>query len=299
MVLKGKQMQNQANKLQEIIKDDKSTPKTKPRGTKYIAITSGKGGVGKSTISANMANILAKNGYKVGLFDADIGLANLDVILNVRIEKNILHVLKGECSLDDIIVPVKKNLLLIPGESGDEILKYNDQFLYERFLEETQVLNDLDFIIIDTGAGIGGHTQLFLEAADEVVVVTVPDPAAITDAYATIKITSKVKQNIDLIINMTKNEKEATLIHEKISKVAMANIPDIHLNLLGKLTDDKIIAKSIKQRTLFSEDAPNSNATLDLKRIVNNLVYRLERKVLKNSGQRGFGNFFKRLIEQF
>lgn len=292
-------MQNQANKLQEIIKDDKSTPKTKQRGTKYIAVTSGKGGVGKSTISANMANILAKNGYKVGLFDADIGLANLDVILNVRIEKNILHVLKGECSLSDIIVSVKKNLLLIPGESGDEILKYNDQFLYERFLEETQVLNDLDFIIIDTGAGIGGHTQLFLEAADEVVVVTVPDPAAITDAYATIKITSKVKQSIDLIINMTKNEKEATLIHEKISKVATANIPGIHLNLLGKLSDDKIIAKSIKQRTLFSEDAPNSNATLDLKRIVNNLVYRLERKVLKNSEQRGFGNFFKRLIEQF
>lgn len=299
MGLKGKQMQNQANKLQEIIKDDKSTAHIKPRGTKYIAITSGKGGVGKSTISANIANILSKNGYKIGLFDADIGLANLDVILNVRIEKNILHVLKGECSLEDIIVPVKKNLILIPGESGDEILKYNDQFLYERFLEETKVLDDLDFIIIDTGAGIGGHTQLFLEAADEVVVVTVPDPAAITDAYATIKITSKIKESIDLIINMSKNEKEATLIYEKISKVAMANIPGLHLNLLGRLPDDKIIAKSIKQRTLFSEDAPNANATLDLKRIVNNLVYRLERKVLQNDEQRGFGNFFKRLIDQF
>ena len=291
-------MQNQANKLQEIIKEGKPALK-KNRQTKYIAITSGKDRVGKITTSANMANIMSKKGYKVGLCDADIGLANLDVILNVRIEKNILHVLKGECTLADIIVQVKKNLILIPGESGDEILKYNDQFLYERFLEETKVLDDLDFIIIDTGAGIGGHTQLFLEAADEVVVVTVPDPAAITDAYATIKITSKVKDSVGLILNMTKNEKEAELIHEKISKVAMANIQGLQLNLLGRLPDDKLVAKSIKQRTLFTDDAPNASATLDMKRIVNNLVYRLERKVLKNSEERGFGSFFKRLIDQF
>ncbi len=299
MVLKGEQkMLNQANKLKQLVKEGK-TPVKKNKQTKYVAITSGKGGVGKSTISANIANILAKNGYKVGLFDADIGLANLDVILNVRIDRNILHVLKGECSLEDIIVPVKKNLILIPGESGDEILKYNDQFLYERFFEETKILDDLDFMIIDTGAGIGGHIQLFLEAADEVVVVTVPDPAAITDAYATIKITSKIKPLIHLILNMTKSANEAELIFEKISKVAMANIDNLSLNLLGRLPEDKIVSKSVKQRTLFSDDAPNSLATLDMKRIVNNLVYRLERKVLYNDEQRGFGNFIKSLIEKF
>jgi len=291
-------MQTQANKLQKLVQDGKSGTK-KNKQTKYIAITSGKGGVGKSTISANLANVLSKNGYKVGLFDADIGLANLDVILNVRIDKNILHVLKGEASLADIVVPIKKNLFLIPGESGDEILKYNDQFLYERFFEETQVLDDLDFMIIDTGAGIGGHTQLFLEAADEVIVVTVPDPAAITDAYATIKITSKVKPMIHLVLNMTKSLKEAELIYDKISKVAMANIENLSLNFLGYLNDDKIIAKSIKQRTLFTDDAPNSTSALDIKRLVNNLVYRLERKVLDTNDSRGFGNFIKSLIEKF
>lgn len=299
MVLKGsKKMQTQANKLQKLVQDGKTIEK-KNKQTKYIAVTSGKGGVGKSTISANLANVLSKNGYKVGLFDADIGLANLDVILNVRIDKNILHVLKGEASLADIIVPIKKNLFLIPGESGDEILKYNDQFLYERFFEETQVLDDLDFMIIDTGAGIGGHTQLFLEAADEVLVVTVPDPAAITDAYATIKITSKVKPMIHLVLNMTKSVKEAELIYDKISKVAMANIENLSLNFLGYLNDDKLIAKSIKQRTLFTDDAPNSSSTLDIKRLVNNLVYRMERKVLDSNQNRGFGSFIKSLIEKF
>ena len=99
---------------------------------------------------------------------------------------------------------------------------------------------------------------------------------------------------------MTKNEKEAQLIFEKINKVAQANIGGgLKLNLIGKLPADKVVSTSIKQRTLFTNDAPNSLASIDMKRIVNNLVYKMERKVLKNDTSKSFGSFFKRIIEQF
>ena len=288
-------MNNQAQKLQNLVQSQ-----NKAKNTHFIAITSGKGGVGKSTISANLANVLSQNGYKVGLFDADIGLANLDVILKVKMGKNLLHVLKGECSLKDILIPINKNLILIPGESGDEILKFNNQFLFERFLDEASELDQLDFLIIDTGAGIGGSTQLFLEAADEVVVVTVPDPAAITDAYAVIKIVSRFKNSELLLLNMVKNEAEATRIYENVKRVANANIgPSLNLELIGYVASDKSVARSIKQRTLFTDDEAYGSASVQIKQIASNLLYRLERKVLKDEQSRSFGGFFKRLIEQF
>ncbi|QKF92774.1 MinD/ParA family protein [Campylobacter sp. CCUG 57310] len=288
-------MSSQADKLKSLVASNK-----RAKNTHFVAITSGKGGVGKSTISANLANILANNGYKVALFDADIGLANLDVILNVRASKNLLHVLKGECSLKDVLIEIKPNLTLIPGESGDEILKFNNQFLYERFLDEASVLDGLDFLIIDTGAGIGGNTHMFLEAADEVIVVTVPDPAAITDAYAVIKVTSKIKDNMLMVFNMVKNEKEAVRIFENIQKVARANIgSELKLELLGYLSDDKNVSRSIKQRTLFTQESEFSLSSGEMKDIASRLLYRLERKVLDTTDNRSFKGFFKRLIEQF
>lgn len=288
-------MTNQANKLQNLMN---TSSKRQQKGTHFIAITSGKGGVGKSTLSANLGNILAKNGYKIALFDADIGLANLDVILNVRVNKNLLHVLKGECSLEDILIEVKPNLWLIPGESGDEILKYNDKNIYERFLNQASILDDLDFLIIDTGAGIGGNIQHFLEMSDEVIIVTVPDPAAITDAYATIKTTSKTKENLLMLLNLVKNEYEALKVFENIKKVADVNIKNpLNLELLGYLSSSKDVSSSIKKRTLFSDE--NTNVSDELKVLTSELLYRLEQKVLDDVSSRSFSNFFKKIIERF
>ena len=286
---------DQADKLRELMIAQKIK-----KSTHFIAITSGKGGVGKSTVSANLANLLASSGYKIVLFDADIGLANLDVLLNVKINKNMLDVLKGECPLEDILIKVKQNLTLIPGESGDEIFKFNDQFLYEKFLNQASILKDVDFVIIDTGAGIGSSTQVFLEACDEIIVVTVPDPAAITDAYATIKVISKTKSDVFMLINQTRNEDEAQKIFQTIKIVADKNIThNLNLSLLGWLPSDKVVSRSIKQRALFTSDAPHSLATIQLKKAANNLLEKLERKVLDTSEDRSFAGFFKRLIEQF
>ena len=290
-------MITQAAKLQEMVEENSRSTAKK---TRFIAITSGKGGVGKSTISSNIAYLMAHYGLKVGIFDADIGLANLDVMFNVKIKKNILHVLKGEATVSDIIIPVVPNLVLIPGESGDEILKYSDGAMFERFMQEAHVLDDLDVLLIDTGAGIGEHIQLFLNVADDVIVVTVPDPAAITDAYATIKVTSKIRSKISMIFNQVRSEKEATLLFEKIAKVAKANIgPSLELDLLGKVNADEKVGRSIKQRKIFSKENPISPTTRDLEKIVKKLSRNLERNVLVSSEESGVQGLFKRLMTHF
>jgi len=290
-------MNNQAQKLEELVKSQSATKSSK---TRFIVITSGKGGVGKSTISSNLAYLFSKYGVKVGIFDADIGLANLDIMFNVKVEKNILHVLKGECSVKDVLIEVAPNLILIPGASGEEIFKYSDNGLFERFMQEAHVLNDLDVLLIDTGAGINEHIQLFLKASDDIIVVTVPDPSAITDAYATVKVAARERNKIGMILNQVRSEKEALSVFGKIEKVAKHNITtELNLELLGKVNLDQNISNSVKTRTLFTKEYPNASSTADLEKIVKKLSKKLERNVLVDSEESGLSGFFKRLLQHF
>ncbi len=290
-------MGHQAEKLEKLVASNASK---KSKKTRFIAITSGKGGVGKSTISSNLAYSLSQKGLNVGIFDADIGLANLDVMFNVKIKKNILHVLKGEASVSDILIPITRNLILIPGESGDEILKYSDVALFEKFMQEAQVLDKLDVMIIDTGAGIGEHIQMFLNAADDVIVVTVPDPAAITDAYATIKTIATLRDDVSMIMNQVKSEKEAMGVFAKINKVAKANInSNLDLKLIGKINADIKVSSSVKQRALFCSQYPGSIPTKDIDSIAKTIITKLERNVLVTSNESGLSGLFKRLMQHF
>jgi flagellar biosynthesis protein FlhG len=198
------------------------------------------------------------------------------------------------------VIPINPKLMLIPGESGEEILKYADTTLFERFMEGADVLDDLDIMIIDTGAGIGEHIQLFLNAADDVIVVTVPDPAAITDAYATIKVTSRMRDDIFMVMNQVRNEKEGDAVFEKIRKVAHANIgPQLKLELLGKVHQDQKVAVAIKQRALVVEEFPSSNPSRDIESIARRLARNVERNMLVKSSESGLSGLFKRLMEHF
>ncbi len=291
----------QASKLHQILNqyNGNVTPAEHPK-TRIIAVSSGKGGVGKSTLSANMAWQLSQMGYRVGIFDADIGLANLDIIFNVRVDKTLLHVLRGECSLRDIVIEINPNLWLIPGESGDEIFAYNNEEIMSRFAREAAFLDALDFLIIDTGAGIGKNVQVFLEEADEIVIMTIPDPSAITDAYALIKVTNTFHPDINLLLNMTRNEKEGRLIFDKIKKVADNNIPtppDLHY--LGAISQDPVITKSSKYRVLFAQEYPDNLCSYELSLVTRTLLEKMEHKVLLPPQPNSFAIFIKRILDHF
>jgi flagellar biosynthesis protein FlhG len=288
-------MKTQADKLKQLVEEKKSQDK-KERLTKFIAITSGKGGVGKSTISANLSYALHSLGFRVGVFDADIGLANLDVILKVNAKKNILHVLKGEVEFKDIIIEIEDGFYLIPGESGDEILKYSDEFMFDRFAQGLEALNDLDFLIIDTGAGIGKEVQTFLDAVDEVLVVTAPEPAAITDAYAMIKVLSEKRDRVYLLLNQVDNQKEANTIYQKIANVAKSNIENLKLQMIGYLRKDNLIQKASIKRFLFVKEDPLATCSEQITLIAKKIAQILERKVLVEE-ERGLSRFFRKILK--
>ncbi len=273
--------------------------KRKPK-TKFIAITSGKGGVGKSTISSNMAYLLSNFGYKIALFDADIGLANLDIMFNVKIEKNILHLIKNEATIEDILIEINPNLHLIPGDSGEDLFEYTNKEIIDKIFDYPTLLDETDYMIIDTGAGIGRFTKNFLRISDEVIVITIPDPAAITDAYATIKVTSSFKDRVHFITNMARNEEEGKMICDKISKVAKNNIrEDFKIEYLGTITNSHTIKKSIKERTIFAQEYSSGLATKQMISILKEFIFKMENRKVSFDIDRSFKGFLTRLIERF
>ncbi|MCH9813032.1 MAG: MinD/ParA family protein [Epsilonproteobacteria bacterium] len=292
-------MNTQAERLKKIIEEKRPSANNISK-TKILAITSGKGGVGKSTITANIANILVSRGYKVGVFDASIGLANLDIIFKVTAKKNLLNVLKGECTFEEIVVEIEKNLFLIPGDSGDEIFNYETKDIYSRLITASTFLDSLDYLLIDTASGINTNVQTFLQHADEVIVTTIPDPSAITDAYALIKVTSAINENLNLIVNMAESEKEGRFIYERIRKVAENNLETpLFLNYLGFIKNSREISRSLKYRQLFSKTSPNTLVSYQLEEIVDNIILQLEHQAPLTKRKNSFSLFIKRLIENF
>lgn len=286
-------MKNQASKLDELV----SSVKNNKEVAKLIAITSGKGGVGKSTISANLSYVLWEMGYRVGVFDADIGLANLDLIFGVKTNKTLLDVLKGDVSFEDIIVNVESGLFLIPGHTGDEIFRYSATIL-EKINAQSVILDSLDYLIIDTGAGIGESVQTFLRSSDELIVVATPNPSSLLDAYAVIKIAAKCKKKIYMIVNNTSSNKEAKMVFNKILSVAKENLDNLELFLLGRISKSEIVSQSSQQRKLFTKIMPKSPPSANMQTIARNLVSQVEQNMLL-SNESTFERLLRNILNKF
>ncbi|MCK4628104.1 MAG: MinD/ParA family protein [Sedimentisphaerales bacterium] len=233
---------DQAEKLRLMVRQTKKT-------AHILAVTSGKGGVGKSNISANLAICLTAAGKSVLLIDADLGLANLDVLLNVRARYNLSHVIAGKRSIEQIVQNAPGGVRLICGASGLSDLADLTPFQRQRIVQELTALeHQADFIIIDTGAGISSGVLSFCEAADQTLVVTTPEPPSITDAYAVIKRLAQGHSGtkISLLVNMAPNRSEARKVYQRLAQTAAKFISTVVYDA-GYVLRDEHVPEAVNQ----------------------------------------------------
>ncbi|MEJ2661782.1 MAG: MinD/ParA family protein, partial [Desulfobacteraceae bacterium] len=213
--------------------------------TRIITISSGKGGVGKTNIVANLGFALCRFGKRVLILDADLGLGNLDVLLGLTPEYNLSHVIKGEKTLSDIVVSGPGRLQLLPAASGiQEMTALTLEERYEIFGKLNEFMRDFDIMLIDTAAGISSNVLYFNINADEVLVVAAPEPTSITDAYALMKVLS-VKYGSDhfkLVVNSVTSEQEADDVYRQISLVADRFL-NIKIEFYGGIALDENVKK--------------------------------------------------------
>lgn len=260
-------MNDQAEALRQLVHAQEAPTQTT---TRIITVTSGKGGVGKSNFSLNFAMALQNRGYSVLVFDADVGMANIDVLLGTPAPYNLFHLLKREKSIWDIIQTGPGGLKFIAGGSGfKELVRLSDEEI-EYFAEQIGLLNGhVDFLLFDTGAGLSKETLRFILAAEETIVVTTPEPTSITDAYALIKMVKTMGHDVPfrLIVNRVSDEREGKMTSDNIQQVA-AKFLGMDIPFLGYIPDDASVSKAVKRQTPLSVAYPDSPAAKGIERIV-------------------------------
>jgi len=238
-----------------------------PHPVKVIAVTGGKGGVGKTNISLNLAISLANMDKEVMVMDADLGLANVDVLLGLHPKFNLQHVIRGERTLEEVIVEGPSGIKVVPASSGikdmAELLPNQHAGLVRAFSE---LNHKLDVLIIDTAAGISDSVVTFSRAAQEVIVVVCDEPASITDAYAMIKLLNREHGlfRFRVLANMTQTAQQGREVYDKMVKVTDRFL-DVAMEYIGYVPHDEYLIKAIRKQRAVAEAYPRSKASIAFK----------------------------------
>jgi len=241
---------------------------------RVIAISSGKGGVGKSSVVVNLALALDRLGKRVLIMDADLGLANIDILLGLTPKFNISHVLDGSKRIEDVLVQGPGKVRVMPASSGvQELTKLTDEqkLIFLEMLDGLET--EIDILLIDTGAGISDTVVYFNLAAQEKIVLVTPEPTSLTDAYALIKVlyTRHEERHFRILTNAVKDEADGKLIFAKISKVADHFLDGLSLDYLGAIPYDGSMSKSVIQQKPLLELFPRAPAAKAFVTLANKL----------------------------
>jgi len=271
-----------------------------PKPVRVIAVTSGKGGVGKTNVSVNLAVALADSGRNVMLMDADLGLANVDVMLGLHPEYDLSHVIDGQRTLEEVIVPGPGGLHIVPAASGTQAMAQLTPAEHAGVIRAFSELSQpLDTLIVDTAAGIADSVVSFVRASQEVIVVVCDEPASITDAYALIKVLNRDHgaQRFRVLANMAHSAQEGRDLFNKISRVTERYL-DVTLDFMGAVPHDDYLRKAIKRQKPVVEAYPRSRAAMAFKNLAQkadnwpvpsgaagHLEFFVERLITSSSGQ--------------
>ncbi|MCT7911880.1 P-loop NTPase [Arcobacter lacus] len=247
--------------------------------TKLLTITSGKGGVGKSTFTANIAFLLAQRNLKVAVLDADIGLANMQVLFDIKPQCTLFEYVNGQKSLNEIILETKyKNIFLVAGKSGYEYASGTNSFVFTRLINDIISLNQFDILVVDTGAGLNDYVKEFLSVSENILAITTTDPSALTDVYSLLKMLAIDKNSLMLCFNHTKNYQVGETITNSLSNLAKKNRlkEDFMIKYLGSISSSENISVTGRLRKLFVNEFPVDEITKQMHRVVENILKNIE-----------------------
>jgi len=292
-------MEEQAEDLRALMESaSEHTVKTVPAEKKnhaahIIAVTSGKGGVGKTNVSVNLAIAYAQAGKKVILVDADLGMANVNVLLNIVPQYNLMQVINRQKTMKDIILDTEFGIKFIASANGFSKIANLDVGQLDYFAEQFCSLDNADIIIIDTGAGIANNVLQFVAAVDEVYIVTTPEPTAITDAYGMIKIiTTEIvdhEVHLKLLVNRVHSADEGRRISERIINI-VGQFLNYKVEYIGFVYDDPVVTASVIRQKPFMVLSPSSKPSMCIKHIVS----RLEKTEIREND--GVSSFLKKFL---